>query len=54
LVEDGKSVAHTTVGFLCDDSQGFGFGVDMFQFGNVLQMVDSVFDADYSEPLPDL
>ena len=49
LVEDGKSIAHTAVGFLCDDSQGFGFGVDMFQFGNVLQMVDSVFDADAVE-----
>ena len=48
LVEDGKSVAHTTVGFLCDDSQGFGFGVDMFGC-NVLQMVDSVFDADAVE-----
>ena len=35
--------------FCCDDSQGSGSAFDMFQFGNVLQMVDSVFDADAVE-----
>ena len=34
LVEDGERIAQGTVGFLGDDVQGFGLGIDTFALGH--------------------
>ena len=41
LVEDGKSVAHSAVGFLCNDVQCFGFVGVTFFLSYILQVVDN-------------
>ena len=42
LVEDGKGVAQSAIGFLGDDVQGFGFGADAFALGHKGQMFSDV------------
>lgn len=49
LVEDGKGIAQGSVGFLCDDVQGFGFGADAFVRCHKGKVLGDVVDGDALE-----
>ena len=49
LIEDGEGVAHAAVGFLGDDVEGLGLGLDALLLGHVLQVADDVGDGDAGE-----